>query len=290
VTALREVDLLLSVHHRNIVNVYETVVGRTRDEVFLVMEFVEHDLRTLMEQRNIRFTAPEVKCLMQQLLQALRYLHEHFILHRDLKTGNILLNNQGILKICDFGMARFFGEPLQPLTPLNHAVTLPYRPPEGLIHGTSPLAYGPAADMWSCGCIFAEILQNKPVFKPTGEMDLFTKMCQLLGTPTDETWPYWSQLEFTRKWKVAPCKPGELRNRFPQGGKSFDGAKVYLTEKGGFDLLNSMLAMCPEKRISAAEALTHCYFQEGPLPTSEAEMALTLSKTPSLHTKERGQR
>jgi cell division cycle 2-like protein len=289
-TALREVDLLMSCHHRNVVNVYETVVGRSRDEVFLVMEFVEHDLRTLMEQRSIRFTAPEVKCLMRQLLEALEYLHAHFVLHRDLKTSNILLTSKGVLKVCDFGMARYFTDPLQAITPLAWVLTLPYRPPEGLIRGTTPMEYGPAVDIWSCGCIFAELLSNKPLFRPTSEPHLLTLMCQLLGTPTDETWPGWSSLEIHQKWKIVQHPAGELRKRFPQGGTGFDGSRVCVTQRGGFGLLQDLLAMCPDRRITASEALGHYFFIESPLPASEEQLAKMLDPLPSLHMMERGHR
>ena len=112
ITSLREMSLLQQLSHPNIVKVSEVVVGSSLDKVYMVMEFMDHELKTLIE--SSKFTVAEVKCLMQQLLSAVTYLHDNFIMHRDLKTSNLLLNNQGELKICDFGLARKYGDPLRP--------------------------------------------------------------------------------------------------------------------------------------------------------------------------------
>eukprot|EP01012_Entosiphon_sulcatum_P027485 TRINITY_DN33134_c0_g1_i1.p1 TRINITY_DN33134_c0_g1~~TRINITY_DN33134_c0_g1_i1.p1 ORF type:complete len:427 (+),score=84.86 TRINITY_DN33134_c0_g1_i1:22-1281(+) len=282
ITALRELELLMSIDHPNIVGVHEIVVGESMDDIYMAMEYVEHDLRSLMEQRKIRFTSPQVKNLMLQLLAGISYLHNHFMLHRDIKTGNLLLNNAGILKICDFGMARPYSDPLGRYTPPNHVVTLSYRPPEGLMGET---CYGPEMDMWSIGCIYAELLSNEVLFKARGEAELLTMMCQLLGTPNNDTWPGWSELQFVKTWSIKEFKAGKLREKFPASG--FEGNKVYLTEKGGFDLLKRLLSMCPQKRITAAQAMNHGYFAEEPTSASQAEISKFLVMLPSLHEREK---
>ncbi|MBA0682472.1 hypothetical protein Goari_024189, partial [Gossypium aridum] len=124
-TSLREINILLSFHHPSIVDVKEVVVGSNLDSIFMVMEYMEHDLKGLMETMKQPFSQSEVKCLMLQLLEGVKYLHDNWVLHRDLKTSNLLLNNQGELKICDFGLARQYGSPLKPYTHL--VVTLWYR-------------------------------------------------------------------------------------------------------------------------------------------------------------------
>lgn len=124
-TSLREINILLSFHHPSIVDVKEVVVGSSLDSIFMVMEYMEHDLKALMETMKQPFSQSEVKCLMLQLLEGVKYLHDNWVLHRDLKTSNLLLNNQGELKICDFGLARQYGSPLKPYTHL--VVTLWYR-------------------------------------------------------------------------------------------------------------------------------------------------------------------
>lgn len=124
-TSLREINILLSFHHPTIVDVKEVVVGNNLDSIFMVMEYMEHDLKALMETMKQPFSQSEVKCLMLQLLEGTKYLHDNWVLHRDLKTSNLLLNNRGELKICDFGLSRQYGIPLKPYTQL--VVTLWYR-------------------------------------------------------------------------------------------------------------------------------------------------------------------
>lgn len=124
-TSLREINILLSFDHPSIVDVKEVVVGSSLDSIFMVMEYMEHDLKALMETKKQPFSQSEVKCLMLQLLEGVKYLHDNWVLHRDLKTSNLLLNNRGELKICDFGLARQYGSPLKPYTHL--VVTLWYR-------------------------------------------------------------------------------------------------------------------------------------------------------------------
>lgn len=124
VMSLREINILMSLHHPAIVEVKE-VVTDDLDGVFMVMEYMEHDLKGLLEAMKQPFSQSEAKCLMLQLLEGVKSLHDNWVLHRDLKTSNLLLNNRGELKICDFGMSRQYGSPLKPYTPL--VVTLWYR-------------------------------------------------------------------------------------------------------------------------------------------------------------------
>ncbi|KAK9675457.1 hypothetical protein RND81_11G008100 [Saponaria officinalis] len=183
-TALREINILLSVHHPSIVDVKEVVVGSNLDSIFMVMEYMEHDLKGLMETMRQPYSQSEVKCLMLQLLDGIKYLHDNWVLHRDLKTSNLLLNNQGELKICDFGLARQYGSPLKPYTHL--VVTLWYRAPELLLGAKE---YSTAIDMWSLGCIMAELLSKEPLFNGKTEFDQLDKIFRILGTPNETIWP-----------------------------------------------------------------------------------------------------
>lgn len=153
----------MQLQHENVLDVREVVVGSGLKSVFMVMEFLEHDLRVLMENMRGPFLTPEIKCILLQLLKGMSYLHANWIIHRDLKTANLLLSNQGILKIADFGLARQFGSPAPHLSP--NVVTLWYRAPELLLEERK---YTPAVDMWSVGCIFAELLTRKPLFQSDG--------------------------------------------------------------------------------------------------------------------------
>ncbi|KAI1296875.1 Cyclin-dependent kinase 11B [Halotydeus destructor] len=250
ITSLREINTLLKSPHENIVGVKEIVVGSNMDKIFIVMEFVEHDLKALMEGMKKPFLPGEVKTLMRQLLSAVAHLHDNWILHRDLKTSNLLLSHRGILKVGDFGLAREYGSPLKEYTPL--VVTLWYRAPELLLQTGK---YSTPVDVWSIGCIFGEFLTLKPLFPGISEIDEISIIYKDLGTPNDKIWPGYSEVLMVKK-VVLPYHPyNRLKDRL---GKK-------LTDLG-FSLMNRLLTYCPKRRITAAEALNHEYFSERPLP------------------------
>ncbi|XP_020576964.1 cyclin-dependent kinase G-2-like isoform X1 [Phalaenopsis equestris] len=255
-TSLREINILLSFHHPSIVDVKEVVVGSSLDSIFMVMEYMEHDLKGLMETMKQPFSQSEVKCLMLQLLSGVKYLHDNWVLHRDLKTSNLLLNNRGELKICDFGLARQYGSPLKPYTHL--VVTLWYRAPE-LLLGTKQ--YSTAIDMWSLGCIMAEFLAKEPLFNGKTEFDQLDKIFRTLGTPNEKIWPGFAKLPGV-KVNFVRQPYNRLREKFPP--TSFSGRPTL--SEAGFDLLNKLLTYDPEKRITAENALNHDWFREVPLP------------------------
>ena len=124
-SSLREVNIFLSFNHPSIMNVKEVVVVDDFDGTFMVMEHMEYDLKGLTEVKKHPFSMSEIKSLVRQLLEGVKYLHDNWVIHRDLKSSNILLNHDGELKICDFGLSRQYGSPLKPYTPL--VVTLWYR-------------------------------------------------------------------------------------------------------------------------------------------------------------------
>ncbi|PKI78334.1 cyclin-dependent kinase G-2 [Punica granatum] len=258
-TSLREINILLSFHHPSIVDVKEVVVGSNLDSIFMVMEYMEHDLKGLMENMKQPFSQSEVKCLMLQLLEGVKYLHDNWVLHRDLKTSNLLMNNRGELKICDFGLARQYGSPLKPYTHL--VVTLWYRAPELLLGAKQ---YSTAIDMWSLGCIMAELLSKEPLFNGKTEFDQLDKIFRTLGTPNETIWPGFSKLPGV-KVNFVKHQYNLLRKKFPP--TSFTGSPVL--SDSGFDLLNKLLTYDPEKRITAEAALNHEWFREVPLPKSK---------------------
>ncbi|KAJ0036576.1 hypothetical protein NQD34_005253 [Periophthalmus magnuspinnatus] len=226
ITSLREINTILKAQHQNIVTVREIVVGSNMDKIYIVMNYVEHDLKSLMETMKQPFLPGEVKTLMIQLLRGVRHLHDNWILHRDLKTSNLLLSHKGILKIGDFGLAREYGSPLKPYTPV--VVTLWYRSPDLLLGAKE---YSTAVDMWSVGCIFGELLTQKPLFPGKSEIDQINKIFKDLGSPSEKIWPGYNELPAVKK--------------------------MSFTE---------FLTYCPAKRITSDEALKHEYFRETPLP------------------------
>jgi cell division cycle 2-like protein len=261
ITSLREIKILMQCKHKNIVDVKEIVVGKGLNDIFIVMEYCEHDLKSLMSEMKSPFTISEVKCLMIQLLSAVEYLHENWIIHRDIKTSNLLLTNSGIFKLADFGLAREYSSPVKVMTP--GVVTLWYRAPE-LLLGQS--RYTTAIDMWSVGCVFGELLQNEPLFPGKSEFKQLDLMFKLLGTANERIWPGFSDLPNAKTWNFVHQPYNNLRRKFPQ------------LSDYGFDLLNRLLTYDPDKRITAREALRHPFFEESPLPKDPEMMPTFRSK------------
>jgi cell division cycle 2-like protein len=252
ITALREISILKRTSsHPNIVTLHEILSGDTPTSCTLVLEFLDHDLKTLQEDMPDPFLASEIKTLLRQLVGAVGYLHDNSILHRDLKTSNILLDNRGHLKLADFGMARYIPSPnAAPLTQL--VVTLWYRAPE-LLLGTT--VYGREVDMWSVGCVFAELVTKAPILQGKNEVDQLAQIFSLCGLPTEKKWPEFYRLPNSRSLKLPrdnPNAPGFNRSKFP-----------FLTSTG-IELLSSLLALNPEHRPTAKEVLEHGYFREAP--------------------------
>jgi cell division cycle 2-like len=266
VTALREMSLLLALRHPNIVHVREIVVGSTLDKIYMVMEYAEHDLRSVLDTMRHPYSQSEVKSLMQQLLRGVVHMHNAWVLHRDLKTANLLVTNTGVIKVCDFGLARRYGDPLGPLTP--NVTTLWYRAPEILLGAT---IYTPAVDMWSVGCIFAELVLMDALFPGQGELDQLAKICALIGAPTESTWPSFCDLPNAKNIYLQGPPRSLLAGKLRTDAYS---RKTPLTAMG-VELLAQMLALDPERRITADEALQHPYFSELPA-AKEPELIQTL--------------
>ncbi|GKZ16541.1 hypothetical protein AbraIFM66951_000226 [Aspergillus brasiliensis] len=258
VTGLREIQTLLEARHQNIVYLREVVTGTKLDEIYLVMDFHEHDLKTLLDDMPEPFLPSEIKTLLLQLLSGLDFLHDQWIMHRDLKTSNLLLNNRGELKIADFGMARYYGDPPPKLTQL--VVTLWYRSPELLLGAEK---YGTEIDMWSVGCIMGELLTKEPLLQGKNEVDQVSKIFALTGPPTPQIWPEFRSLPNAKSLRLPPTPstvgsgtnpPLLPRTKFP-----------FLTN-AGLHLLSSLLALNPSVRLSTKECLAHRYFKEDPRP------------------------
>ncbi|RAQ40720.1 hypothetical protein AFCA_011702 [Aspergillus flavus] len=255
VTGLREIQTLLEARHPNIVLLREIVIGTKMDDVFLVMDFLEHDLKTLLDDMREPFLPSEIKTLLSQVLSGLDFLHSQWIMHRDLKTSNLLMNNRGEIKIADFGMARYYGDPPPKLTQL--VVTLWYRSPELLLGAEK---YGTEIDMWSIGCIFGELLTKEPLLQGKNEVDQVSKIFALTGPPTPQTWPGFRSLPNAKSLRLpqtsAPSGNPPLlpRSKFP-----------FLTN-AGLQLLSSLLALNPSSRPTTQECLSHPYFREDPRP------------------------
>lgn len=251
-TALREIAFMKELHHPNIVRLLEVI--HTDTLLVLVFECLQQDLKQYLDSRRASsrpLGSFEVKGLLYQLLEGTRYCHENRILHRDLKPQNLLLDHNGsLLKIADFGLARGFGIPV---TGFSHeVVTLWYRAPDVLLGST---VYSTPIDMWSVGCIMAELyLVGSPLFPGKNSQDQLKKIFKLLGTPGREEWahllpPNHSAPDWLRAIPLYP-RPASLLTLFS------------MIEPSGIDLLAKLLDYRPAFRISAKEALAHPYFYE----------------------------
>ena len=210
VSGLREITILLACDHENIVKMREIAVGRSLESMFLVMIYCEQDLASLLDNMQTPFTESQVKCIMKQVFRGLRYLHSNFIVHRDLKVSNLLMTDKGCVKIADFGLARYYGLPLKPMTP--KVVTLWYRAPELLLNARTQTT---AIDMWSSGCILGELLAHKPLLPGKSEINQLELVIDLLGTPNDSIWPEFSSLPALQEFTLKQQPYNNLKHKFP---------------------------------------------------------------------------
>ncbi|XP_015270120.1 PREDICTED: cyclin-dependent kinase 15 [Gekko japonicus] len=247
-TTIREASLLKGLKHANIVLLHDII--QTKETLTLVFEYMDTDLAQYMSQHPGGIHLHNAMLFMFQLLRALAYIHQHHILHRDLKPPNLLLSCLGELKLADFGLARAKSIPSQ--TYSAEVVTLGYRPPEVLLGATE---YSSEVDIWGAGCIFVEMLQGQPLFPGVrNTFEQLEEIWEILGVPTEETWPGVSKLYHYRPECFPLLLQGWLFLLYPRLG----------WESGVEDLAARMLKVCPRDRISAQEALVHHFFSSLP--------------------------
>jgi negative regulator of PHO system len=232
--------------HENIVALYDVV--HTENKLMLVFEFMDRDLKKYMDTHGDRGALKPalIKSFMYQLMKGIAFCHENRVLHRDLKPQNLLTNNKGQLKLADFGLARAFGIPVNTFS--NEVVTLWYRAPDVLLGSRQ---YNTSIDIWSAGCIMAEMFSGRPLFPGSGNEDQLQKIFRLMGTPSERSWPGISSFpEYKSSFPVYATQ--DLRMILPQ------------MDPVALQLLMSMLVLRPDGRISAADAMNHPYFNDLP--------------------------
>jgi len=240
-SALREICLLKELKHKNIVRLHDVL--HSDRKLTLVFEHCDQDLKKYFDSLNGDIDPDVVMSFMFQLLKGLSYCHSRNILHRDLKPQNLLINRTGELKLADFGLARAFGIPVRCYS--AEVVTLWYRPPDVLFGAK---LYTTSIDMWSAGCIFAELANaGRPLFPGSDVDDQLKRIFKLLGTPSEEVWSGMTQLP--------DFKP------FPmyQPSMSFSQVVPKLSNRGRH-LLQRLLLCNPSQRLSADDSMAHPYF------------------------------
>ncbi|KRX68100.1 Cyclin-dependent kinase 1, partial [Trichinella sp. T9] len=244
-TAIREISMLKEARHPNVVKLHDVILENAR--LYLVFEYMSMDLRKYMDSLPPGQLIPESKvkvCQLDRITEALCFCHMRRIMHRDLKPQNLLIDNNGNIKIADFGLARAVGVPVRPYT--HEVVTLWYRAPEVLLGAAR---YSLPVDIWSLGCIFAEMSTRKPLFHGDSEIDQLFRIFRILGTPDDDKWNGVSTLpDFRIDFPVwSECN---LRRYVP-----------HLNDKG-FNLLLKMFVYDPAARINAKKILKDQYFDD----------------------------
>lgn len=283
ITAQREITILRRLDHKNIIKLIEMVYdfspgansrpgtgsdqqqspGKTSPtkSFYMILPYMVSDLSGILHNPRINLQLSDIKNLMLQLLESINYIHCQKFMHRDIKTANILIDHNGVLKLADFGLARlYYGAPPNLKYPggagsgakyTSVVVTRWYRAPE-LVLGDK--YYTTAVDIWGAGCVFAECFEKKPILQGTSDIDQGHVIFKLLGTPKEEEWPlarYLPGAELTRT-----DYPGNIKERF---GKHLDDI--------GLDFLKKLLALDPNHRLTAMSAVHHPFFKHEPLPS-----------------------
>ncbi|TVU01352.1 hypothetical protein EJB05_53195 [Eragrostis curvula] len=243
----REIHILRRLDHPNVIKLEGIITSRVSQSLYLVFEYMEHDLAGLIAFPGLKLTEPQIKCFVQQLLHGLDHCHKSGVLHRDIKGSNLLIDGNGLLKIADFGLAISY-DPSNPQPLTSRVVTLWYRPPELLLGATE---YSVAVDMWSTGCIVAELFSGKPIMTGRTEVEQIHKIFKLCGSPPDN---------YCKKSKVpetAMFKPQQQYRRCV--AETFKD----LPSSAGV-LIDSLLSLDPEVRGTAASALESDFFRMEP--------------------------
>uniref|UniRef100_A0AAQ5XDB3 Cyclin-dependent kinase 7 n=1 Tax=Amphiprion ocellaris TaxID=80972 RepID=A0AAQ5XDB3_AMPOC len=261
-TALREIKLLQELQHPNIIGVLKHIQVYVRLKVCVLLFF-----KVIIKDTSLVLTPANIKAYILMTLQGLEYMHQHWVLHRDLKPNNLLLDGNGVLKLADFGLAKSFGSPNRVYT--HQVVTRWYRSPE-LLFGAR--MYGVGVDTWAVGCILAELLLRIPFLGGDSDLDQLTKIFEALGTPTEETWPVMTSLPDYVAFKIFPGTP--LEHIFSAAGDDL------------LELLQGFFTFNPSTRITATQALKMTYFSNRPGPTPGPQLPRPNCSAEALREKE----
>ncbi|CAI0378524.1 unnamed protein product [Linum tenue] len=255
----REIIILRRLDHPNVMKLEGIITTTTSGSLYLVFEYMDHDLSGLLSSSGSKFTESQIKCYMKQLLSGLAHCHSRGIMHRDIKGANLLIDSKGNLKIADFGLATF--RTTKPTTTTtSRVVSLWYRPPELLLGSTD---YGVEVDLWSSGCILAELFNGgKPILPGRTEVEQIHKIFKLCGSPSEEYW----KSKTSKLSHTAIFKPRQRYER--RVGEKFKDT----LPSSALGLVEVLLSVDPENRGSTASALASEFFTTEPLPCEPSSL------------------
>ncbi|XP_049391377.1 probable serine/threonine-protein kinase At1g54610 [Solanum stenotomum] len=257
----REIMILQKLDHPNIIKLEGLATSRMHYSLYIVFEYMQSDLTSIISRPDMRLNEAQIKCYMQQLLSGLKHCHERGILHRDIKGSNLLIDKNGMLKIADFGLANHFNpEKKRPLT--SRVVTLWYRAPELLLGATD---YGIGIDLWSVGCLMAEMFAGRPILPGRTEVEQLHKIFKLCGTPTED---YWRKTKLSTTFRP----PYTYRSNKKEAFRHFPASS--------WRLLSILLALNPANRGSAGSALQDEFFSTSPLACELSELPVVYKEDP----------
>ena len=263
-SAIREITILKKYNHPNLVRLIDTFVEKPkpnkRGNVSLVYEYAQHDLASLIKEK-VDFDEQCIKSIMFQILNGVKFIHDNFILHRDIKPANILITNKGEVKLADFGLSRFYEKRKNQWKAYTNSVeTLWYRAPELLM---SECYYKTSIDMWSVGCVMAELFIKQPLFKEQNPYNQLKQILAFIGRPSDD--------ELSRYYKINEGgNPDFIGSVLPERGEysDFEGNLAGLDKTGflrkdspAMSLIKGLLTFNIKERLTADQALKHDYFK-----------------------------
>ncbi|KAL8133105.1 hypothetical protein AgCh_008532 [Apium graveolens] len=252
----REIIILQKLDHPNVIKLEGLATSRMQYSLYLVLDFMQSDLSKVISRPEGRLTEQQVKCYMQQLLLGLQHCHERGILHRDIKGSNLLIDKSGMLKIADFGLANIYQpKPERPLT--SRVVTLWYRAPELLLGSKD---YGVAIDLWSAGCLLAEMFMGKAIMPGRTEVEQLHRIFKLCGSPSED---YWKKLKPPTNFRP----PSQYKPSFHEAFGSLPDSAMAL--------LPALLSLEPVYRGTSASALQNDFFTSSPLACDIGDLPIT---------------
>lgn len=257
----REINILKSLDHENVIKLHEIVIGASSDSIGLVFECCRHPLDKYIEKYPGDYIRhDQVKCIAKQLFRGINYLHKNYIVHRDIKPSNLLITQSGMLKIADFGISRRFSHQDRPKTPGK--MTRWYQAPEMLFEAPD---YDTKVDVWSAGCVVVELMTKKPFLAGESDIQQINLMINVFGTPDKRAWPGFTQCKVYRSIRFQNQHFNRLADQLQRLGCAV-----------ALPLLSELFVYDPNKRASAEDCLRNDWFEQAPFPSKSIENVIPL--------------